>query len=422
MSDNQSMHEENELGEDGNAPLNRIRRWRLVLGESDEEGESEEKGEAEKQSFTQSLSPDDLKMDQTLEMLYGTTSHRYDDYEDLERGGGMRESAPVLARWLGDIRRYFPTSAVTMMQRDAIERHGLYQMLLEPELLEAIEPDVHMVANLLELKEIMPDETRATAQGVVARVAKDLLKRLQNPMNEAISGSINLALRNFRPRMSEVDWHQTIRVNLKHYQPDYQTIIPERLIGYGRHRNQLRDVILCVDQSGSMAMSTIYSGICAAVMATIPSLKTQMVLFDTSVVDVTDQLDDPIDLLFGINLGGGTDINRALLYVQQLITRPSETILILITDLYEGGRSEDMLAQCQAIQNSGTQLITLLALSDGGKPTYHHENASSLAGMGVPCFGCTPDKFPELMAAAINKQDIHHWAAKQGFVTVQSND
>ncbi|MEM6285183.1 MAG: VWA domain-containing protein, partial [Chloroflexota bacterium] len=224
-------------------------------------------------------------------------------------------------------------------------------------------------------------------------------------------GALNRAQRNFRPKLSEINWHHTIKTNLKNYQQDINTIIPERLIGYGRkRRTNKHEIIICVDQSGSMASSVVYSSVFGAVMASITAIKTSMVLFDTSVVDMTANLDDPVDILFGAQLGGGTDINRALEYCQRLISRPTDTTLILITDLYEGGNYHHMMLRVKAILAGGTWLVVLLALNDEGAPSYNHEAAADLAELGVATFACTPDLFPELMAAVLNGKDLGRWA------------
>ncbi len=218
------------------------------------------------------------------------------------------------------------------------------------------------------------------------KVVDELVKRLEEPMRQAVTGSLNRAVRNRRPRHSEIDWNRTIRLNLRHYQEEYHTIIPEQLIGFGRkQRRSHRDVMLCVDQSGSMAASVVYSSIFGAVMASLPAVATKMVVFDTAVVDLTAQLHDPVDLLFGAQLGGGTDINQALGYCQSLVERPQDTILVLITDLFEGGSEKKMLQRAAALVNSGVQLITLLALCDDGAPSYDHEMAQRLAALSVPC-------------------------------------
>ncbi|MGG6266818.1 VWA domain-containing protein [Leptolyngbya sp. AN03gr2] len=374
------------------AETERLRRWRLLLGG----------GAADGIAIPGGLSTGDQAIDQTLEALY-----------DSDRSGGLGASSPKVARWLGDIRTYFPTSVVKVMQQDALERLNLRQMLLEPELLEAVEPDVHLVSNLLSLSNVMPGKTKETARIVVRRVVEELIRKLENPTRQAVLGSLNRAIRNNRPRHSEIDWHRTIRANLKHYQPEYKTIIPERRIGFGRKRSALRNIILCVDQSGSMATSVVYAGIFSAVLASLPAVKTNLVVFDTAVVDLTEMLQDPVEVLFGTQLGGGTDINQALSYCQGLVRQPQETILVLISDLYEGGNQTEMRKRMSSIVSSGIQFITLLALNDDGAPYYDHSNAKFLGSLGVPAFACTPDLFPDLMAAAINRQDLAQWAATQ---------
>ena len=378
----------------------RQRRWRLLLGGHEADG------------IGCSLQGADLAMDRALGALYDADSN----HNGSQRKAGLGGSAPNVARWLGDIRTYFPSSVVRVMQQDALERLNLRQMLLEPEMLQAVEPDVHLVATLVSLASVMPNKTKDTARLVVRKVVEELERKLANPLRQAITGSLNRATRNRRPRHNEIDWHRTIRANLKHYQPEYKTIVPETRIGYGRKRNSLRDIILCVDQSGSMATSVVYSSIFGAVMASLPAVNTRMVVFDTAVVDLTEQLQDPVDLLFGTQLGGGTDINRALGYCQGLVRQPHETILLLISDLYEGGNQQEMLKRAATLAAAGVQMIALLALSDDGKPSYDHNVAQAFAGLKIPAFACTPDLFPELMAAAINREDISQWAAARDIV------
>lgn len=379
-------------------PDERARRWRLILGAHDADG------------IGIGLSLEDAAMDGALGALY-----------DSDRSAGLGSSTPNVPRWLGDIRKYFPKSVVSVMQRDALERLDLHRMLLEPEMLEAAEPDVHLVATLLSLRGVMPAKTKETARAVVQKVVDDLIRRLSNPTRQAVMGALNRAARNRRPRHNEIDWNRTIRANLKHYQPEYRTIIPETRIGYGRKRSSLRDVILCIDQSGSMAASVVYSGIFGAVMASIPAVRTRLVVFDTSVVDLTEELDDPVEVLFSTQLGGGTDINRAVSYCQSLIAVPTDTIFILISDLYEGGVAEELLKRAAALVASGVQFITLLALSDEGAPSYDRNLAAKLSALGVPSFACTPDKFPEMMAAAINRMDMNQWAADNEIVATRGH-
>lgn len=377
-------------------PDTRQRRWRLILGGDEADG------------LELSLQGLDARLDATLQALY-----------DSERKGGLGGSAPSIARWLGDIRTYFPASVVRVMQQDALDRLGLKQMLLEPELLEAVEPDVHLVATLLSLSSVIPHKTKGTARTVVRKVVAELERRLANPLRQAVTGSLQRSVRNRRPRHNEINWDRTIRANLKHYQPQYKTVIPATRLGFGRKSSALRDIILCLDQSGSMATSVVYSSVMAAVLASLRSVKTSLVVFDTAVVDLTELLADPVEVLFGTQLGGGTDICRALTYCQGLVRQPHDTILVLITDLYEGGHQQELLKRAASLTAAGVQVITLLALDDRGAPGFHHQLAAAFAGLGIPCFACTPDLFPDLMAAAIQRRDIAQWAAAQGIVVAQ---
>ena len=369
------------------------RKWRLVLGGQQNDGTG----------F--SLSGEDVLVDKVLEALY-----------DTDRKGGLGASSPNVARWLSDIRTFFPSTVVQVMQQDAFKRLNLTQMLFEKEMLENVQPDVHLVATLMTLSKVIPDKTKDTARQVVRKVVEELMRKLSQPTQQAIVGSLNRSIRNRRPRHHEINWHATIQKNLKHYQPDYKTIIPETKIGYGRRRHSLKDVVLCLDQSGSMGTSVVYSGIFGSVMASIPAIKTKMVVFDTSVVDLTEELTDPVELLFGVQLGGGTDIHAALTYCRQVITRPLDTVLILITDLYEGGDENGMRKKAVELISAGVQVVVLLALNDEGAPSYDHGNAQFFSNLGIPVFACTPDKFPDLMAAALSKQDISLWAAKEDLV------
>ncbi|RYD51156.1 MAG: VWA domain-containing protein [Sphingobacteriales bacterium] len=373
-----------------------LRKWRLILGT------------AADAPLGVSLSATETRMDGALEALY-----------ESERTGGLGPSSPKVSRWLADIREFFPQPVVQVMQQDAMERLNLTQMLFEKESLETVTPDVHLVATLMTLSRVIPDKTKDTARQVVRKVVDALIEKLQQPTQQAISGALNRSSRKLRPRHAEINWPLTIRRNLKHYQEDYKTIIPETRIGYGRRQTALKDVVLCIDQSGSMGSSVVYSGIFGAVLASIPALRTQVVVFDTEVADLTEELQDPVELLFGVQLGGGTDINRALMYCQQIVSRPLDTVLVLVTDLYEGGNPEGMRRRVTELTAAGVQVVVLLALNDDGAPSYDHRNAEFMATLGIPVFACTPDKFPELMAAALTKQDLQNWAAQQDLALKQ---
>jgi hypothetical protein len=370
----------------------RLRRWRLVLGGGESDGTGVE------------LRGDDVRIDAALGAVYDVSgaAQRRTGGRGSGRSGGLGRSAPRVARWLGDIRRYFPREVVQVMQRDAIERLDLRQLLLEPELLATIEPDLHLVTLLVELNHLLPDETRATARAVVANVLAELERKLTDRTRTAVDGALARANRTRRPRHGDIDWLRTVHVNLKHYQPEYGTVIPERIVGYGRRRQSLaKDVIVAVDQSGSMADSIVYASLFGSVLAQLPSLRTHLVVFDTAVTDLTPVLHDPVDVLFGVQLGGGTDIAQAVGYCRQLVTRPADTVLILISDLFEGGNPDLLRARVLELTRAGVTVLCLLALSDEGAPVHDRLLAAELADLGAAVMACTPDRFPDVLAQAL---------------------
>src|SRR5918993_1169961 len=344
----------------------RLTRWRLVLGEAAAETLADGATEG-----LPGLSADDKRRDEALQALY-----------DADRRAGLGASAPRVSRWLGDIRGYFPTSVVQVMQADAMDRLGLRELLLEPEMMQAVTRDVHLVSTLVGLGRAIPEHSRETARTVVRTVTDQLEERLRARTVQAVTGALDRSARSRRPKLRDVDWRRTIVANLQHYLPEHRTVVPQRLVGYARRTHQVeRDIVLCIDQSGAMAESGVYSS------------------------------------LFGVQLGGGTDINRALAYCESVIERPADTVLVLISDLYEGGIAEEMLTRAAALVGSGVTVVALLALSDSGHPSYDVDHAAALAGIGVPAFACTPDLFPDLMAAAIERRDLTQWAAANDLVT-----
>jgi hypothetical protein len=372
----------------------RLRRWRLVLGGGDADGTGVE------------LGGDDVRIDAAMAAVYDHDGGRTRaSGRSAGRSGGLGRSAPRVARWLGDIRTYFPQPVVQVMQRDAIERLDLRQLLLEPELLESVEPDLHLVTLLVELNHLLPDETRATARQVIAAVLADLEQRLTDRTRSAVHGALARANRARRPRPGDIDWMRTVHANLRHYQPEYRTVIPERLVGFGRRRRSLaKDVVIAVDQSGSMADSVVYASLFGAVLAQLPALRTRLVAFDTSVADLTPVLHDPVDVLFGVQLGGGTDIAEALGYCSRLVSRPTDTVLVLISDLFEGGDPALMRRRIGQLVQSGVTVLCLLALSDDGAPVHDQVAAADLADLGATVMACTPDRFPDVLADALQQR------------------
>ena len=379
----------------------RRHRWRLLLGE------------AAGQQLGTTLTATEERMDAALGALYDDAGEEPDGTPASRRYGALGSSAPSVARWLGDIRSYFPTSVVQVMQRDAIDRLNLTSMLLEPELLDSVQPDVHLAATLVSLNNVMPETTRRTAKMVVGKVVAEIERRIANSTREAVRGAVSRSNRTRRPHLRDVDWNATIRRNLDHYLADRHTVVPERLVGYGHRAPAMsKDVVVAVDQSGSMAESVVYAAVFGATLASLRAVRTSLVAFDTEVVDLTARLADPVDVLFGCQLGGGTDVNRALAYCQGIITRPTDTILVLISDLFEGGIEGQLERRVAELLRDGVTVVVLLALADSGAPSYDHDQAATLATLGVPAFACTPDQFPELLAVALSGGDIGLWASQ----------
>ncbi|WP_108666224.1 VWA domain-containing protein [Euzebya rosea] len=385
------------------AAQDRLRRWRLVLGSDDgADGTGVD------------LAGPDIQRDSALEALYGSNTRRQ---------GGLGGSSPRVARWLGDIRTFFPSTVVQVMQRDAMTRLGLADLLVEPEMIDAVQPDLDMVTTLMGLSGAIPDRSKQAARLLVRAVTDDLVARLESTTRQAVSGAISRSTRTRRPRHGDIDWPATIAANLAHYQPEYRTVIPHRLVGHARRRSHIdRRIVLCLDQSGSMADSIVYASVFGAILASLPAVDVRLVVFDTTVVDLTDRVEDPVDVLFGVQLGGGTDINAALAYCQQLIDQPSDTVFVLVSDLHEGGVRTEMLRRFGQLVTSGVTAIALLALSDIGTPSWDADNAAALAELGVPAFACTPELFADMMAAAINRDDVGRWAGDNDIAVAQPTD
>lgn len=393
----------------------RKRRWRLLLGQGPEDepeagGSSPDEGEGG--TGEPMLSEDDRRKDQLLESLYG---------EPDPEGADLSDADPDIARLLDDIRSYFPAPAAHIMQQDMLKKSNLRKLLADPEFLEYIEPDIGLISQILALRQVMPIKTRETAKQVVRQVVEELRKQLERPLEQAVRGALHKPTLNRRPRHKEINWGKTVYKNLRHYQPAQRTVVPETLVGYGRQEKGMRDLILAVDTSGSMSSSVVYAGIYASVLASMPTLSTRMVLFSTAVVDVTDELQDPVDLLFGVQLRGGTNIEKAVAYCEQHVSRPADSTFILITDLFEGGDKEMLVRRLAQLTQRGVQVIVLLALNDQGAPRFNRDIANQLAEFGIPSFACTPDHFPRLMGAILNRRDIYQWASTEGIVAAPDN-
>lgn len=386
-----------------------LKRWRLILGQHAQESLGQMGGAGGCQ-----LSAEQTGMDEALAAIYDESSGEGEGQRGKQRSAGLGPSAPNLAKWLGDIRNYFKEDVVTVIQNDAIEKKGLTQLLFEPEMLKNVEPNPQLVGTLMSLKGRIPERTKETARMVVRAVVEKIKRLLEQRIRQAVLGALNRKEHSPIPNAATIDWKWTIGRNLKNYQPSLGTIVPERVYFYSRaQRSNNWTVIVCMDQSGSMAESVVYGSVTGSIFASLPALNTRVVAFDTEIVDLTEQCgNDPVDMIFGVQLGGGTDINKAVTYCEKFITEPSQTIFFLISDLIEGGNQSQLIRRMHEMVASGVRVITLLALSDSGIPTFDQQVAKKLSEGGVPCFGCTPNKLPELIEGVLKKHDLKALAAR----------
>lgn len=377
-------------------PAQRLARWRLILG-----AQAQERLE---RMCACGLTEDQLLMDQALGAIYGG-----DTGEDAlsGRGAGSGPSSPRISKWLGDVRALFDREIVTVIQSDAIERRGLRQLLFEPELLQNLEPDIGLASTLMTLRDQIPKRSKESVRAFIKKIVEEINRMLENDIRRAVTAALNRRAHSPLPSAAALDYKLTIERNLKNYNPDLKTILPERFFFFDRsNRTNNWTVILDIDQSGSMGESVIFSSIMACILASMNAIKTRIVAFDTSITDLTEKSDDPVDLLYGIQLGGGTDINRSVAYCQQFIEQPAKTLFFLISDLDEGGSQASLLRRLEDMKASGVTVISLLAVSDSGSPYYSAHMAQRVSALGIPCFACTPQLLPQLLEAALKGHDL----------------
>ena len=373
-------------------------RWRLALGPRAEEvdrglGLDALGAEAERLG----IDPARLgELDEALGFVYD------------ERKGGRGGSRLYVPRWLGALREFFRHDVVALIQKDAIERRGLTELLFEPETLPFLERNVDLVATLLSARSLVPDAAKDIARGIVREVVDDLRKKLESQVRTAVYGALRRTAHSPIKLARNIDWRRTIGKNLRGWDRVKKLLVPERIHFFANQRRRHEwDVALLVDQSGSMAESVVYSAVMAAIFASLDVLRTRLLFFDTEIIDASPLLGDPVEVLFSTQLGGGTDINRAVAYAQEhFIERPEKTLFVLITDLYEGGDAEQLVARMRQLVDSRVRTLCLLALSDHGRPSYDHALGARLEEVGVPCFGCTPRLLVDVIERVLKNQDI----------------
>ncbi len=376
------------------------RKWRLILGpysEALEDGSSETV-----------LKPGDVRRDAMLHFLY---QREYADRQmDCDsREGGKGPSLLTAPEWLRSVERLFPKSTFETLQRHALERYGLAELVLQPEALQNATPSLELVETLIGFRSLLPAESMDIARGIIRRVAKELEEKLALKVKTTLRGPRGKLKHGGRPSLGNLDWKHTIRRNLKNYSFEEGAPLLERLYFFQRNREiefVPWDIFILVDQSASMLCSVIHAAIMAGVFASVNCLKSHLILFDTTVVDMTGQVDDPVEVLLGVQLGGGTDIGNALEYARGLITRPSRSMVLVVSDFYEGGEFAALETAVKRLRDSGATILGLAALDENAHPDYDRDAARRLGDSGMPIGAMTPDRLCEWISTIMKKKGV----------------
>lgn len=366
-----------------------LRRWRLILGRY-----------AAQPLSQAAFSPDDWRLDQALDGLYGR------EYEGrgLEngppgRGGSLDPSQLRAIDWLTRTRKLFPREVFERMQSQAIERYGMTELLNSPEVLRSLPPTPGLAKALLAMRGRLSAQMRDAVREVIRKTVDEITRKLKNDFVNALTGRRNRMRRSFLKSAQNFDAPATIRANLKHYDRERRQLVIERPYFNARiKRNLPWDVVLCVDQSGSMMDSVIYSAVIAGIMSALPAVRVRLVVFDTSVVDLSHLAHDPVEVLLTVQLGGGTDIGRAVRYCETLITNPRRTVFTLISDFEEGAQPTALLAAIGRLAEARVTLLGLAALDDAANPVYDGQMAQRLASKGMHVAALTPTHFAQWLA------------------------
>jgi Mg-chelatase subunit ChlD len=304
--------------------------------------------------------------------------------------------------WVDAVNELFPRQSKEVMQKELVRRRGIAELMEKPELLEKIEPNLELVKTLLTHRELMNPKTRVLARKIIDQVVQELKRKMQVQVEQAITGALRKDRHSPRKVFRNLDLKTTLRRNLKNFDVETGKLLVDRLFFYAAERKKRPwHIIVVVDQSGSMLESAIFSAVMASIFAELPAVKTSLVLFDTQVVDLSDRVGEPVDVLLSIQLGGGTDITGALIYANTLVRQPGRTIVVLITDFYEGRPESDLVAQTRLMADGGVRMIGLGALGYDARPAFHRLTAGMLRKVGMDILACTPEKLAECMAQII---------------------
>ena len=366
-----------------------LNRWRLVLGKY-------ASGQIPFSSGAVNLKL--MDMENVLDYLY---SREYGEEQEIrkDRRGGSDGSQLTVPDWLHQVKKLFPKRTVEILERHALEKYGMTELLTDPEVLRRLEPNKELLKTILELKHMMKGEVLSLAREIVRKVAEEIARKLEQEVRVSFFGQINRNASSPVKSARNLDMKKTIQRNLKNYDRERQQIVLKNVYFNSRMKkyNQWR-VIICVDESGSMLDSVIHSAIMAGIFAKLPMLDTRLVIFDTNVVDLSGHVEDPVETLMSVQLGGGTNIAGALNYCETLIDNPHRTLVVLISDLYEGGGYHNLYSISRSIIESGARLIALTALDMTATPNYDRHAAAQLAQMGAFVGAMTPEQLAEHVA------------------------
>jgi Mg-chelatase subunit ChlD len=369
-----------------------LRRWRLMLGRY-----------ATQPLASAQFQAGDWKLDQALEYLYG---REYEGRGLTRPGGGVGSLDPSQLRaidWLNQSRKLFPKDVFERMQTQAIERYQLNDLLNDPAVLRSLDASPGLARALLGLRGRLSGQMRDAVREIIQKTVDDITRRLKNDFVNALVGRRNRQRRSEVKNAQNFDARATILANLKNFDAARgQLVIRRPLFNTRVKRNLPWDVVLCVDQSGSMMDSVIYSAVIAGIMSSLPAVRVKLVVFDTSVVDLTHLAHDPVEVLLTVQLGGGTDIGRAVHYCESLITNPQRTVFALISDFEEGAMPGPLLAAVQRMAQARVKLLGLAALDEAANPVFDRQMAQRLANQGMHVAALTPTHFAQWLAEVMN--------------------
>ncbi len=347
------------------------------------------------------LSPTQQRLETALDYLY---SREYSGRGVRERGaaGSLDPSQLSVPKWLGEVRTLFPKETVEVIEKHALDRYGLTELVTDKETLSKLEPNMDLLRLLLTFRGHLKGDVLVEARRIIRHVVEELKQRFATDVRRALSGKVNRFRRSPMKVAQNFDWRTTIRQNLKNYDVKRQRLMVDSLVFFSRIQRRLPwQVILCVDQSGSMAASVIHSAVMAGILAGLPMIKVSLVVFDTSIVDLTGYVDDPVEALMNVQLGGGTDIGQAMGYCEGLVENPRRSVVVLVSDFCEGAPPRKLLQACRRLREAGVKLLGLAALDANANPAYDIKMGERLAAAGMDIAALTPKQLAEWLAKVL---------------------